>query len=102
VQLLPPHELGVVLFLSFLIHIQVPEHVPAAFWLKICCCWVKTTPAPTPPTKSTSPKIVAIIFPPPNFFFGVAITGGKSEGAAEPDELSAGGVVEVGDGGTFM
>lgn len=74
---------------------------------------MRTTPAPTPPTKSTSPKIVAIIFPPPNFFFGVAITGGKSEGVVGKvvDVGVAGGVgvadvigdpVGVGVAGTFM
>lgn len=69
----------------------------AAFWLKSCCCWVSTNPAPTPPTRSRIPKIVAIILPPPNFFFGdPEITGGKlggavSVGAADPFEPPAGG-----------
>ncbi|KKR26829.1 MAG: hypothetical protein UT58_C0005G0005 [Microgenomates group bacterium GW2011_GWC1_39_7b] len=55
-------------------------------------------------------KIVAMIFPPPNFFFGVdTIIGGRSAGAADPvctfDMTLVAVVVEVAvtdeSGGTF-
>jgi len=51
-----------------------------AFCLKSCFWPTKTTPAPTAPTKSKIPKIVAMIFP--LFFFGIfgsAIIGGISK-----------------------
>jgi len=61
-----------------------------------CCCLVNRTPAPTPPTKITSPKIVAIIFPDPNFFFGLEVTEEMSGGAAEPLPVSPGGSTATG------
>ena len=50
----------------------------------------RNTPAPIPPTKRNNPKIVAITFPPANFFFGVevVVTAGitiSSAGAADPE-----------------
>lgn len=48
---------------------------------------MRRIPAPTPPTSTNIPKIVAINFPPPNFFFGLEDTiGGKSGGLSEFDE----------------
>jgi hypothetical protein len=49
------------------------------------CFWpTNNIPAPIPPTSTTNPNMVAIIFPPPNFFFGLETTEETSGGAAEP------------------
>jgi hypothetical protein len=69
----------------------------AAFCCRSCGCWVKIIPAPTPPTKRNSPRIVAIIFPPPKVFLGFGITEEISGGAAEPVS-KGGGVISVAAG----
>lgn len=45
-------------------------------------------PAPIPPTKRKSPRMVAIILPPPNFFLGGVVSVGTSVG---PEDVGAGG-----------
>ena len=70
----------------------------AAFSLISCCCLTRINPAPRPPTKTKSPRMVAMTLFPPNFFLGWlgVTTGGISKfGAAEP-ESDGGAVPSVG------
>ena len=74
----------------------------AALSLISCCCLSRITPAPSPPTRTKSPKMVAMTLLPPNFFLGWlgVITGGISKlGAAEPASGGNGGGIEVSETG---
>jgi hypothetical protein len=72
----------------------------AALSLISCCCLTRITPAPRPPTRTKSPRMVAITFLPPLLGFPAGVTtGGISKlGAAEPDVVSVGTAPSTGDG----
>ena len=70
----------------------------AAFSLMSCCWRTKIVPAPSPPTRTRSPRMVAITFFPPNFLgfpTGVTTGGMSKEGAADPAPESDGGGKEA-------
>jgi hypothetical protein len=62
----------------------------AAFCWKSCLWPTRKIPAPIPPKSKKSPRIVAIIFPPPNFFLALGMTEEISGGVLEPASSATG------------